>query len=456
MECATCLADLYPPELIANPEFDPEDTLPPLYYRYVLLPSDNEEVVVNFLVALHSAHLEQWARRDQERRLSGETRFADEDPKPEFPLIIKRSSRPHAPRFAVLPNGRRVLILDAHRVYFLCGISGVLTLEEAKTQNHRRLGYRTCPGCQGRHLPEASATTSDVSTVAASQYPSESCPKCLAPKAASYIADGPDHSRCLLCGRYEYATASGQLTEQEMDRNEDAIAGMLFAQGDLEDPFPSPEDDLSEESVEGDPDRHLMDAQDGEDCVKGLDLHEEELADLLVNTSQDLADLGDRMHKPAFELFLTSHPLRKKLIDMALRGVDHTESRMALWAAAGRILGVSTRSLSEEDSEAITQWLLTLSDEDLSIVAGDPDAQHPMLQHPSPGAFQPTDPLLLPLVKHFKEQLRRFRSKEAGCRLLAKDHGLSEEALRSVAVQCGMLPGPTPAPIRSSPQVYAA
>jgi hypothetical protein len=456
MECATCLADLYPPELIANPEFDPEDTLPPLYDRYVLLPSDNEEVVVNFLVALHSAHLEQWARRDQERRLSGETRFADEDPKPEFPLIIKRSSRPHAPRFAVLPNGRRVLILDAHRVYFLCGISGVLTLEEAKTQNHRRLGYRTCPGCQGRHLPEASATTSDVSTVAASQYPSESCPKCLAPKAASYIADGPDHSRCLLCGRYEYATASGQLTEQEMDRNEDAIAGMLFAQGDLEDPFPSPEDDLSEESVEGDPDRHLMDAQDGEDCVKGLDLHEEELADLLVNTSQDLADLGDRMHKPAFELFLTSHPLRKKLIDLALRGVDHTESRMALWAAAGRILGVSTRSLSEEDSEAITQWLLTLSDEDLSIVAGDPDAQHPMLQHPSPGAFQPTDPLLLPLVKHFKEQLRRFRSKEAGCRLLAKDHGLSEEALRSVAVQCGMLPGPTPAPIRSSPQVYAA
>ena len=94
MECATCLADLYPPDLIANPEFDPEDTLPPLYDRYVLLPTDNEEVVVNFLVELHSVHLEQWAKRDQERRLSGETRFADEDPKPEFPLIIKRSSRP--------------------------------------------------------------------------------------------------------------------------------------------------------------------------------------------------------------------------------------------------------------------------------------------------------------------------------------------------------------------------
>jgi hypothetical protein len=129
---------------------------------------------------------------------------------------------------------------------------------------------------------------------------------------------------------------------------------------------------------------------------------------------------------------------------------------MALWAAAGRILDVSQRSLSEEDSEDITLWLLTLSDEDLSVLAGDPDAHHPMLRHPSPAAFQPTDPLLLPLVKYFKEQLRRFRSKEAGCRLLAKDHGLSEEALRSVAIQCGMLPGTTPAPIRSSPQVYAA
>jgi hypothetical protein len=456
MECATCLADLYPPELIAEPEFDPENTLPPLYDRYVLLPSDNEEVVVNFLVALHAAHLEQWARRDQERRLSGETRFADEDPKPEFPLIIKRSHRAGAPRFAVLPNGRRVLLLDAHRVYFLCGIAGVLSLEEAKARNHTRLGYRLCPGCQGKHLPPIAATTSEAGTVAVNQCPAETCPKCQAPKASSYIPDGPGHSRCLLCGRYDYYATPDQLTDEETDQNEDAIASMLFAQGDLEVTVPSLEDDLSEESVEGDPDRHLMDAQNGEDCVKGLDLHEEELADLLANTSQDLADLGDRMHKPAFDLFLTSHPLRKKLIDLALRGVDHTESRMALWAAAGRILEVSPRSLSEEDSKAISEWLLTLSDEDLSLLAGDPDAHHPMLRHPSPAAFQPTDPLLLPLIKYFKEQLRRFRSKEAGCRLLSKDHGLSEEALRSVAVQCGMLPGTTPAPIRSSPQVYAA
>ncbi len=456
MECATCLADLYPPELIAEPDFDPDDTLPPLYDRYVLLPSDNEEVVVTFLVALHAAHLEQWARRDQERRLSGETRFADEDPRPEFPLIIKRSQRAGAPRFAVLPNGRRVLLLDAHRVYFLCGIAGVLSLEEAKARNHRRLGYRLCPGCQGKHLPPIAATTSETGAVAVNQCPAETCPKCQAPKASSYIPDGPDHSRCLLCGRYDYYAAPDQLTDEEMDQNEDAIASMLFAQGDLEAAFPSHEGDLSEEAFDVEPDSFPRDSEGSEECLKGLDLHEEELADLLVNTWQDLADLGDRMHKPAFELFLTSHPLRKKLIDLALRGIDHTESRMALWAAAGRILGVSTRSLSEEDSEDITQWLLTLSDEDLSILAGDPDAQHPMLQHPSPGAFQPTDPLLLPLVKHFKEQLRRFRSKEAGCRLLAKDHGLSEEALRSVAMQCGMLPGTTPAPIGSSPQAHAA
>lgn len=456
MECATCLADLYPPELIVHPEFDPEDTLPPLYDRYVLLPSDNEEIVVNFLVALHAAHLEQWARRDQERRLSGETRFADEDPKPEFPLIIKRSNRPNAPRFAVLPNGRRVLILDAHRVYFLCGITGVLTLEEAKVQNHRRLGYRTCPGCQGKHLPEASAAASDVSTVAVSQYPSESCPKCLAPKAASYIAEGPDHSRCLLCGRYEYASASGQLTDQEMDRNEDAIASMLFAQGDLEDTFPSPGDDSSEESDDLDLEGSRAEGEGDDDGFKGLDLHEEELADLLADTSQDLADLGDRMHKPAFEFFVSHHPLRKRLIDVALRGADHSESRMALWAAAGRILGMCAHCPNEEESASISEWLLTLSDEDLSTLAGDPDARHPLLQHPSPDAFQSTDSLLLPLVKHFKEQLRRFRSKEAGCRLLSRDHGLSEEALRAVAIQFGMLPGVIPAPTSSSPQAHAA
>jgi len=455
MECATCLADLYPPELIAHPEFDPEDTLPPLYDRYVLLPSDNEEIVVNFLVELHSAHLEQWAKRDQERRLSGETRFADEDPKPEFPLIIKQSNRPNAPRFAVLPNGRRVLILDGQRVYFLCGITGVLALEEAKAQNRRRLGYRTCPGCQGKHLPDAAAPTSDVSTVAASQYPSESCPKCLAPKAASYIAEGPDHRRCLLCGRYEYAAASAQLTDQETDRNEDAIASMLFAQGDLEDRFPSPGDDFSEESDDVDLEGSPAEGESGDDGPTGLDLQEEELADLLADTSQDLADLGDRMHKPAFELFVSHHPLRKKLIDVALRGADHSESRMALWAAAGRILGMCAHSPNEEESDSISEWLLTLSDEDLSTLAGDPDARHPLLQHPSPDAFQSTDSLLLPLVKHFKEQLRRFRSKEAGCRLLSRDHGLSEEALRSVAIQFGMLPGAIPVSTSSSPQAHA-
>lgn len=296
IEHATCLADLYPPELIAEPDFDPEDTLPPLYDRYVLLPSDNEEVVVNFLASLHTAHLEQWARRDQERRLSGETRFADEDPKPEFPLIIKRSSKPKAPRFVVLPNGRRVRLLDSHRVYILCGIAGVLSLEEAKSQNHTRLGYRTCPGCQGKHLPPISAPTSEMSTASVSQYPSESCPKCLAPKAASYIADGPDHSRCLLCGWYDYYAAPDQLTDQEMDQNEDAIASMLFAQGDLEDPFPSPGDALSEESADLDLEAPPTDDEGGDDSPKGLDLHEEELADLLADTSQDLANLGDRMH----------------------------------------------------------------------------------------------------------------------------------------------------------------
>jgi hypothetical protein len=141
---------------------------------------------------------------------------------------------------------------------------------------------------------------------------------------------------------------------------------------------------------------------------------------------------------------------------MALRNADHPESRMALWAAAGRILELCNRSPNEEESKAISEWLLTLSDEDLSSLAGDPEARHPLLQHPSPDAFQPTHALLLPLVKHFKEQLRRFRSKEAGCRLLSKDHGLSEEALRSTAIQFGMLPGATSFSASSSPHTHAA
>ena len=89
---------------------------------------------------------------------------------------------------------------------------------------------------------------------------------------------------------------------------------------------------------------------------------------------------------------------------------------------------------------AITSWLHGLPQEDLAILAGDPNASNERLAHPEPGLFFPTDHLLLPLIRFFGHSLKRFRNKEAGCRILAADYGLTESALKHIAMAYGQLP----------------
>ena len=113
---------------------------------------------------------------------------------------------------------------------------------------------------------------------------------------------------------------------------------------------------------------------------------------------------------------------------------------MPVWVAAGRILSSTPHHLSPTDAQVITSWLHGLPQEDLAILAGDPNTSNERLAHPEPGLFFPTDQLLLPLIRFFGHSLKRFRNKEAGCRILAADYGLTESALKQIAMAYGQLP----------------
>ncbi len=155
--------------------------------------------------------------------------------------------------------------------------------------------------------------------------------------------------------------------------------------------------------------------------------------------------LGDVLHDPAYRLFQNTRlAIRQVLVDRALRGTDDAPTRMAMWAAAGRLMNVThsaiPASIEPENATSIADWLLSLTPEDLSLFAGDPDATQPLLQHPSPDLFETTDQWLRPLIRFLANELQRFRNKAAGCRLLAQDYHLSPEALQEVAKQSGQWP----------------
>ena len=203
--------------------------------------------------------------------------------------------------------------------------------------------------------------------------------------------------------------------------------------------------------------------------------------------SEEISHLSDLLHEPAYQLFQMSRsPIRQTLLDRALQSRDNPATRMAVWAAAGRLIKecnlpwLSQFSQSRPDLpktkeerircflamhaedkarvQPIVDWLLSLGPEDLSILAGDPESTHPFLHHPDPSVFETTDTLMTGLIAYLANDLQRFREKKAGCRLKASDHGLAVESLHAIAIQRGLMPAPPAAPTSSaaSPTLEAA
>ena len=416
--------------------------LPALPDRVLVTTEAEEEEAITLIDHLFQAHMDAWSLKDRDQVFSRGTRFDDENPAPQYPLITKSSRRTSDPSFMVLPDGRRVLQLDAQRLLTLCGIQEVLLREEVRPGAFARAGRGKCPSCHGLHLATPQSAQATPARVSGNDLV---CPRCNVSIQSNYIQEDADTLKCLCCSHRiyrEHAPELPGLDAEDIAQNEERVARAWYV-------------DHGQQAEAGDDDALDLDSgQDSEDLFDDttqidtfeyLDYessHEIAQDDIPNDESDvDLPDLQDKLHAPAYALFCQGrHPLRQALLNQAILELDAHDNRMPVWVAAGRILTSTPHHLSPTDAQAITSWLHGLPQEDLAILAGDPNASNERLAHPEPGLFFPTDQLLLPLIRFFGHSLKRFRNKEAGCRILAADYGLTESALKHIAMAYGQLP----------------
>ncbi len=499
-----------PAKVILDVHERPEEVLPSLQDRYTKL-------------------VDEFAAQELSRHYSRETRYEDGMEEPTFPIVTRQPSTSTQPRSTVvLPDGRKAVLLDRQRIQTMCGIQTIMRLSDAQQMRGSRKGTRLCPQCHGKHLPNA-ATTPVASVTVRTTI---ACPKCQANLHSSSYWDGDDTLVCIPCGT-RITRPLMKLTREEEDANDLALThASIVEPSTAVDQAENDAEFGGEELDELDPDDHL--AEVGEDQVSPFDeditvdvlpettpIDAQELAEiqamladptrrldtiahsiviqqLLAMTtarmenpmdheafktvfaevvSEEIGQLGDLIHSPACHLFKSSKsPLRQGLIDHAIQQTDNADRRMAIWAAAGRLLTESNtawlkdfhaevdpasvpqqkkargefwrqlRTSRKAEVQPIVEWLHSLNREDLALLAGDPDTTHPFVHHPDPEVFQDTDTLLNPLIQFLANELQRFRQKESGCQLLAGDYGLDVDTLKAIARQTGQLPPATQVP----------
>ena len=516
-----------------NEPIDPETDYFTMPTRVILDPGENEAAVLDRLEQRYARLIEEWAHHELEQYQSRETRYEHDHEQPSFPIVVRTLHHSTRPRpEVVLPDGLRAILLDGQRVQLHCGIQDILLLRDLPQIRRTPSGTRLCPSCGGKHLadrPASPARRLDAPTVIP-------CKKCQSNLASSSYWDGPDTLVCLHCGT-RVARPLAHLSQEEAAANDSAIA-QLLATDEVVVSSETPDDDDAEtafdlEQTEQDDPAHTIASEDDAEILSPFDDHYSvdsapettpldvtELLEIqaLLDTpserwnperhsiviqqllamtqsrldhpqddaqfqevfrrvvAEEVGHLGDLLHDPACQLFKASRsPLRQELLDRAIQHHDTPDTRMAIWAAAGRLLNETNvlwlkdfraaardaripsgrteraqfwkalQQAKKHEVRPIIDWFLSLRKEDLAILVGDPESSHPLVHHPDPEVFQSTDTLLAPLTRFLANELQRFRQKQTGCALLAGDYGIAEASLRQIAIQSGQLPAP-PAP----------
>jgi len=519
-----------------NEPVDPDSEYFAMPARVILDPGENEAAVLESLERRYARLIDEWAHQELDSYQSRETRYEHDHEQPSFPIVVRTIHHATRPRpTVVLPDGRRAILLDANRVQTQCGIQEILLLRDLQQTQRKPRATRLCPRCGGKHLRERLPHP----TTPASAPAVIPCQKCQSNLASSSYWDGPDTLVCLHCGR-RVSRPVAQLSHEEESANESAIAQLLATDEtsvmaepttDEEETDPiafeleSTEDEDEASPIAGEDDAEILSPFDDHYSVDSapettpLDVTELLEIQALLDTpserwnverqsiviqqliaitdarlddpqddaqfqevfrrvvAEEVGHLGDLLHDPACQLFKAScSPLRQALLDRAIQQHDTPETRMAIWAAVGRLLHEtnvqwlkdyraaardariptdrkaraqfwkSLQQAKKHEAQPIIDWFLSLSKEDLAILAGDPDSSHPFVHHPDPEVFQSTETLLAPLIRFLANELQRFRQKQTGCALLAGDYGIAEESLRQIAIHSGQLPAPSASP----------
>lgn len=378
-----------------NEEFEPFEHLSQMPAKVILEEKESPEAVLATLKERYAKIADDFAHQELSRHYSRETRYDDGIEEPTFPVVILHSAHSSTPRsIVILPDGRKAVMLDAHRIQTLCGVQEIMRLSHAQQLSNAKKGHRLCRQCQGKHLPELRPTPIASVTVRTTLP----CKKCHADLRSSSYWDGADTLVCIPCGtRLERPLAA--LTQEETDANETALqhlpiveldgATTVEATDDEDFLNDGPDESVADDALSTDPDQIVSPFDDDITVdvlpeatpltTNELDEIQAMLTDptqrhnaitqstvlqhLLALTTlrmehpdddetfkivfaevvgEEVGQLGDLIHAPACDLFKSSRsPLRQLLIDRAIQNHDPADRRMAIWAAVGRLLNES-------------------------------------------------------------------------------------------------------------------
>ena len=361
----------------------------------VRLRIDEEAVLAPYLIALQ-VYEEREIERRNERMLNARTplenRYADDDPEcvPPTPPSIRLTPR----HYVTLSDGRRALRLDARRALPLCGImSPVILTESAQSPKPVYQGIK-CRACQGFHLSRPTRkpqVSSQTPTMMHEDDLEVRCPKCHA-SVLEIQHDGPFFTIHCFCGWLKEGRIESQgLSPTELAHNAQALAS-------------APVRECSDESDEP--------------------LSMEDLSQTLTETDEQLIALENR-------LWLDRHvrPFRVSLLEATMLNRIPDELVNLVWAVAANLLE-SCEHLSAAAQHEVAEWLCQAYPEDLEGLLPERNEQE-----------DPEAPRQLPEIQYkirqwqraCRQRVSRFRSRQAGIRILAPKFGVSQHAF---AVAC--------------------
>lgn len=374
----------------------------PVPHTIYLQSEDDPEWVLTQLEAKLTEDLRAFSQDAYESFFRRETRYESDNGEapPVVPTLIRTLHRGPYQRhgYITMPNGQRVRKLNQDpfphfRIETLCGIQEVMTYTEALGACAGKPTNTLCPHCRGYHHPHHN-TSLVVPHFQATISSLPGCKKCGHSSAALYRS-APDTTSCLLCG-YQDVDPLPSLTKQEEQENWEAIAHFTDDyRWDCPD-HAEAEDDHSLD-IEFD---HEADPSSLESPASFMDSSEEyeSATDRLrkwipagwhleEHISEDDVEawasyVGEIVHRPVFDFFRTTLPLRQALIESTiLRGLLES-SRGTIELATAHHLAPDSfydRTPNIQEQRTVAEWITTLSIHDLEFLATPEDEpSHPI------------------------------------------------------------------------------
>ena len=401
----------------------------------VRLRIDEEAVLAPYLIALQTYEEREIERRN-ERMLNARTplenRYADDDPEcvPPTPPSIRLTPR----HYVTLSDGRRALRLDARRALPLCGIMSPVILTEAEQSPKPVYQGIKCRACQGFHLSRPTRkpqVSSQTPTMMHEDDLEVRCPKCHA-SVLEIQHDGPFFTIHCFCGWLKEGRIESQgLSPTELAHNAQALASA---------PVRECSDESDEQDCEGLNDDTVTDDWFYQACENGdVDVDEElipfseEIDEPLSmeDLSQNLTETDEQLLALENRLWLDRHvrPFRVSLLEATMLNRIPDELVNLVWAVAANLLE-SCEHLSAAAQHEVAEWLCQAYPEDLEGLLPERNEQE-----------DPEAPRQLPEIQYkirqwqraCRQRVSRFRSRQAGIRILAPKFGVSQHAF---AVAC--------------------